>query len=198
MDSESIGDVTPSQRIQGLIFHAEKQKARRHIQDDLWDAESIISNLQHENETLRAKLRKALHLLSIYKIRTETRISDMKHFGDVSPISKSEEVRRVEDSSPVTQSKRSLLSRYLELGNQKKIENDDQNQSVSKERVTKMWRDRLLKHRSRSPDKVYQEETHNSDVLDLAKQLNSGEVRIGKKQPQVDVEEISLLLSRKL
>jgi hypothetical protein len=60
-----------------------------------------------------------------------------------------------------------------------------------------MWRDRLLKRNSQSPQKKAIEEPNN-DVLDLARQLNSRDVKVSKKQPPVEVEEISLLLSRRL
>jgi hypothetical protein len=46
--------------------------------------------------------------------------------------------------------------------------------------------------------KLSGKEDPNRDELDLARQLNSGDVKLSQKPPQEDVEEISFLLSRRL
>jgi hypothetical protein len=181
MDFGPTADVTASRRIDELISHAERLKARRH-QGEVGDADKVIEDLQKENKELREKLGKALLLLSLYKGRCEQKLNEIKH---------------IEDNSPTTISKRSLLSRYLDLSQQRNDESPNQKPSIPKERVTNMWRDRLLKRNSQSPQKKTIEEPNN-DVLDLARQLNSRDVKVSKKQPPVEVEEISLLLSRRL
>jgi len=175
MDKESRSDVTASKRIEDLMVHAERLKARRHQGED---CDRVIENLERENEALREKLGKALLLLSVYKNRSEQQLKEVQKI-DVVP-------------EPPTESKRSLLSRYLEIGQQC-------SPPSSKEGVSKMWRDRLLKHKSKSPvKKLSGKEDPNRDELDLARQLNSGDVKLSQKPPQEDVEEISFLLSRRL
>ena len=181
MDLGRPADVTTSRRIDELISHAERLKARRH-QGEVGDADKLIEDLQQENEELREKLGKALLLLSLYKGRCEQKLNEIKH---------------IEDTSPTTISKRSLLSRYLDLSQQRIEDPPNRKPAIPKERVTNMWRDRLLKRNSQSPQKKAIEEPNN-DVLDLARQLNSRDVKVSKKQPPVEVEEISLLLSRRL
>ena len=70
-----------------------------------------------------------------------------------------------------------------------------------KEKISNVWRERLLRMNSLSPRKESSRpktsgHIHNREVLDLAEALNSGEFRL-ESDPGENVQEISDLLSSK-
>jgi hypothetical protein len=75
-------------------------------------------------------------------------------------------------------------------------ENDLSPTSVTEkeQKVTNVWRERLLRMNSISPRKEREIESRPVEVLELAEALNSGEIRLESKREE-NVDEISELLS---
>lgn len=78
---------------------------------------------------------------------------------------------------------------------------DPESISVGKEKITNVWREKLLRMNSLSPRKEptrlkTSEPIFNRDVLDLAEALNSGDFRLDTDHGEC-MEEISELLSSK-
>ncbi len=122
-------------------------------------------------------------------------------------------IRELEQENSILRAKYAkaleLLRRYktqveigaFPLGEQAPTATDPESSSEGKEKITNVWREKLLRMNSLSPRK---EPTrlktsgpiHNRDVLDLAEALNSGEFRLDTDNGEC-VEEISDLLSSK-
>jgi hypothetical protein len=67
------------------------------------------------------------------------------------------------------------------------MRNSDNPEAIPKDKVTSMWRDRLLRMNSISPRKEHpKKEDKPPDIFELAEALNSGEIRL--EEPQIKAE----------